>query len=457
MSGRDYTNLPDVVLDQPEIYESPDPPPQHAASSAAGGFAASADSDVDSGDEHGTTTDTDGVVRTSISARAAANRFAGAGVEANDDEDDIEDDANGTTTTTADARVTARAATAGFRTYNRAALDALKRERRAAESPAMRLARLRAEAREIEADLRAAGTSAAPGGDKLAADAFVQLSKLSKDLDDLAARAGGATAAPTAPAEGVASARLMEHLRQYRVEASAAASTPPMGTRPLAGTDNSESAAASSTAGAGGVTYEVYYTPEAAAVVRSAKLAEMDARVHALERLVGHTLEPELVPGEPLAQVLARIDRQLHYLATPRHLDSLTRHLRALNDQLAAAAAVAATAPPGAPGISGDLALKIDALYALVDRIDPLVPVVPRVLDRMAALQTLHADASRLAGATRRVVADQARTERTVRDLADAVTRLEKSVVANAATVEKNVADLESRVAAVADRAARLE
>ncbi|KAI9189167.1 hypothetical protein H9P43_000595 [Blastocladiella emersonii ATCC 22665] len=472
-----YDKLPDIARDQPDVYETPDVSALPAAAVAEDSHNAGLDAPGEDDDAvaAGATTghgpaefsdgeDTDGVVvRTRLSVRAAAGKFANVGV-----------DASG-----ADFSGAIGSRTAMFRTYNRAAYEALARSSRAAhESPAQKLARLREEMKQLETELSSGGVNggrinpaatASGSSSEKYADAFTQLSSMAKDLDELQARAGGA-APPTPAGEGVTASRLLDHLKSYRETTAPGSMSPPLYGRSnlsssnLHGDDPTSptTATAAAAAAANQVTYEVYYTPETSALVRSSKLADMDARVHALEKVVGHTVEPDLVPLDPLVTLVARLDRHLDALANPRQLDALTRHLRALNEQMAMAQAQhhagASRASPGAAGavVPADLADKVDALYALVDKVDPLVPVVHRVLDRMQALHALHADAATFAATLRRVAADQGRVDRAVRDLTDAVARLDRAMVDNATTVQGNVISLEERVAALAARIDRL-
>ncbi|KAJ3348839.1 hypothetical protein GGF32_005943 [Allomyces javanicus] len=477
-----YDRLPDIARDQPDVYETPDTPtasPADARNPASGGarrfdrhdhlaeesLLQLADDALNGTDAPVLPADADadavpdGVVRQRLSVKLAADKFADAGVDATD----------------ADFSDTLAARRRAYRTYPQSAVDALTRRARARDPPLQRLARLQAEAAQLAKDIQDPTANGHAGDAGRYAEAVAQLAALEHDLDDFHNRARAAAGLATPPLGSSAgvkdhqlASRVLEHIKSFRESALAGAVPGMRGVTPPGSPAMTSSGMSSASAPGGApdadtptapnlppntVTYELYYTPETSALVRSSKLADMDTRVHALERVVGHTLEPDLVPRDPLASTISRLETHVSYLAQPRQLDALARQLKVVNEELAALAAgplAASRAAGGSPTqtqpIRADLVDKVEALYALVDKMDPLVPVVPRVLARLQALHTLHAEAGMFADGLRRLVADQARTDRAVRDLSDAVARLEKAAVANADTVAANVAALEERV-----------
>ncbi|ORZ31453.1 Dynamitin-domain-containing protein [Catenaria anguillulae PL171] len=425
-----FRNLPDIDRESPDTYETPDSLDAHE-SHAALGYDTVADTPANTTPDAHSAAAEEGIIHSRLPLADAKSRFHGAGVDASNP------------------------GPSGLRTYDKSKYDALLRARTATETPLQRLARLKAEALELEEQLQAGvhspsspdSPSAAAAAPKYA-DAFAQLSALTKSLDHITATV---PASATSAEGGVTATRLLDHIKAFRD--SAASSPAPY--RQFSGTDYSTLSTATPTGAAtthaaDTITYEVYYTPDSATLIRSTKLSDLDTRLATLEKLLGHHVEPDLVPSEPLVGMLARIDRQLQYLANPRNLDALTRQLRSVNDQLAAAARHSQGSAMDV--IDGDLAAKLTHLYALVNKLDPLLPVIPRVLERLQSLQSLHAEAAQITGAVRKTVVDVARTERTVRDVADSVRQLEASVRENAEVTAKNVEALERRIKEVAAR-----
>ncbi|KNE72230.1 hypothetical protein AMAG_16713 [Allomyces macrogynus ATCC 38327] len=437
-----YDRLPDIARDQPDVYETPDTPtasPADARNPSSGGarrfdrhdhlaeesLLQLADDSVNGGtDAPVLPADADADAVPDVVVRQRLSLKAGRRISL---------PMRASMRPMPTSRTRSPRARRAYRTYPQSAVDALRRAR-ARVPPLQRLARLQAEAAQLAEDIQNPTANGHAGDAGRYAEAVAQLAALERDLDEFHSRARAAAGLSTPPlgtSAGVKdhqlASRVLEHIKSFRESALA-----------------------------GGPTFQrgLYYTPETSALVRSSKLADMDARVHALERVVGHTLEPELVPRDPLASTIARLETHVSYLAQPRQLDALARQLKVVNEELAALAAGPLAASRAAGGgsptqqqpIRADLVDKVEALYALVDKMDPLVPVVPRVLARLQALHTLHAEAGMFADGLRRLVADQARTDRAVRDLSDAVARLEKAAVANADTVAANVAALEERV-----------
>ncbi|GAA5896187.1 hypothetical protein JCM8208_007553 [Rhodotorula glutinis] len=402
------------------------------------------------------------------------------------------------------------------------------------ETPLERLRRLRREVAELEEDVereRDEGRAGAGSGEGAAGAGVGAGAEGSRVAD---AGAGAAAGAGTAehkdgPAKkdprAISPAVLLQQLHLLRgdlagvagvLEAPQATSTSGEGAQGGAGglsARASESAGLLARLGAPQETRAAPAGEERGAVVgegdKAATGGRGDVGEGALERRVA---ELELALGasgadvsessphpSPLLPTLSRLEHLVTLLTQPRHLDSISRRVkvlvqdlerihdsrrklgdsRPLNVALAggmtlatggggggpgAASSSSAAAVPGAAsstsasggGLPPDAAQQLSSLSALLPRIDPLVPLAPRLLARLRSLSALHARAASFGdelGAVRDEVrrlaeADQGLGE-VLRGLEGSVEGNEERTRANLESVERRLEDVVRRLEAL--------
>lgn len=122
----------------------------------------------------------------------------------------------------------------------------------------------------------------------------------------------------------------------------------------------------------------------------------------------------------PILNTLARVEHQLQLLTQPRHLDTISRRVKllvndlervhearrkigdtrplnvALSSGISISTGPAGLLPPAGSGgseqpLPPDALQKIDSLFTLLPRIEPLVPLTPHLVNRLQSLSGLHA------------------------------------------------------------------
>ncbi|KAI9478106.1 MAG: Dynamitin-domain-containing protein [Benjaminiella poitrasii] len=172
------------------------------------------------------------------------------------------------------------------------------------------------------------------------------------------------------------------------------------------------------------VTYELYYTPEAAKLQKAIKLSDIDERIAKIEKLIGtnagQNLDelPSSLASSSLVSTLSKLEQQVLVLAQPRQLEVLARRVKVLNSDLerlnelktgrkdtsstlgfGLSSMINSQNTPSANteniGKDGnDNETKINKLFATLEKVDPLLNLTPALLTRLKALQTLHTEAA---------------------------------------------------------------
>ncbi|KAJ9116366.1 hypothetical protein QFC22_004807 [Naganishia vaughanmartiniae] len=210
--------------------------------------------------------------------------------------------------------------------------------------------------------------------------------------------------------------------------------------------------------------------------------AELDRRLHLLEKRIGTGTVDETSISQPIIQQLQKMESIVSLLIQPAYLDTAGRKVKLLLADLGKASALASSGPSSTtnrrtigtqqlpplrgqqPGETGrkletatqDELERLDALYSLIPRIDPLLPVLPPLLTRLRSLASLHANASTFSQTLEQLESQTHEMAQREVDLGKMLGRVEEGLGRNAEGVERNWSSLEGRVDDLVDRLERL-
>lgn len=242
----------------------------------------------------------------------------------------------------------------------------------------------------------------------------------------------------------------------------------------------------------GGATYTVTYAPTYQQSHALAKAADFDKRLLFLEKSlgIGSSAAPELDAGGPpraVLPMLETLDKQVSALAsaTPVSLDTLTRRVRALNQEAesvdrsrqtlrvsremvlvpmtetggTALSAAEAEAAQRARAVASDLReyeAKINALYGTLPTIENLAPLLPPLLDRLRSLRAIHADAAAAGDTLDRIERSQAETAAEIKQWREGLEKVEAAMREGETSMEGNAKAMEGWVKELEQRIAKL-
>ncbi|KAI8057613.1 Dynamitin-domain-containing protein [Syncephalis plumigaleata] len=175
---------------------------------------------------------------------------------------------------------------------------------------------------------------------------------------------------------------------------------------------------------------------------------QLESRLTALERLVGHERGIDAEPTEAIAPVIAKLEQQLELLTQPRQMELVARRAKALAHELERVQRYKAEDDERI-GINTETTKKINQLFATLDRLDPLIPLAPALVQRLKNLEQLHA---------RRppVEQEQSRLATGINNMEEQCTKIATSLKDNEAVIQRNVEALDRRIADLVERVAKL-
>ncbi|KAL8376114.1 hypothetical protein RB595_007299 [Gaeumannomyces hyphopodioides] len=445
--NRKYSALPDLDT-APDIYETPDLTDDNSTV-PTGTVKSQSDEEDDYGHEPA-----EGVLRSRLKVSEARSRFTPANVDARDV--DFSDRVSG-------KRKSYKVSTRRHRTLEDGTLelgDLSDDDDDGADSLARKIARLKREVEEARAEYaKQQATSPNPPADGTSPEADID--SLSRALESIS---------------GLLS-------RQEPVFRSA----PVLEPQPAADGSSAELPPAT-----GGATYTVTYAPTYQQSHALAKAADFDKRLLLLEKSlgIGSSAAPELDAGglpRAVLPMLETLDRQVGALAsaTPVSLDTLTRRVRALNQEAAsveksrgtleaaremvlvpmvhtgetATSAAEAEAAQRALAIASNLSeyeAKISALYGTLPTIENLAPLLPPLLDRLRSLRAIHADAAAASDTLDRIERSQAEAAAEIRQWREGLEKVEAAMREGETSMEGNAKAMEGWVKELEQRVAKL-
>ncbi|ORZ12210.1 Dynamitin-domain-containing protein [Absidia repens] len=478
-----YATLPDID-DQPDVYETPE--------ATEGTLHSLNDNDTDqSGDD-----DTDNLVRTRISHQEASDRFKNGVVDSHNT--DFSDQLG-------------RRKKALYRTYVRRppALDTdeyeiLPRESALEETQLQKFRRLTFEVEELSnaldtEDKDNAATKSKENQDISQAELMSQITYLQNDLGRLYQRftdnqqndlvhihSDPVTTSPSYGKHVNEAKSLIKQLEAYKALATAPSTTTAEG-EPAQNTNENSDA----------VTYELYYTPEAANAHQQGRVVDIDERIAKIEKLVGTSSGqgfdsiPSSLATTSLIHSLSKLEQQISLLAQPRQLDTVSRRIKVLNSELErlhelktggggggrkelgygslsgfSSNAGGLHSPSntgigsisrssdnnrdgqngGSSVISNDTEEKVSHLFATMEKVDPLLNLTPALLTRLKALQGLHTEAATFGQSVKVISDEQTRMTEEIKSLDTTCELLTKSLKNNEDLVNKNVDVIDTRM-----------
>lgn len=243
------------------------------------------------------------------------------------------------------------------------------------ETPLQRFNRLRMEVDDLARDLQGdgdVGEEQAPG--PAHSDAYEALSTGVKSLqatlsalerDDALVAAGPTTAAKSQELAAINKARsdaLREKLESVRAEAPAQGE------------------------GAGGVSVDLYFSPQHSSQLEEAHASDVEKRVAALEALVGASGDASAAPGRPLAEAVGRLEQQLGMLDEGR-LSIIAQRIKSLGSDLDEGNR---QRQRRSSAVSAAAAKDTDALLDKLDRCDAVASTLPALVERLKTVQEIH-------------------------------------------------------------------
>ncbi|KAI9089613.1 Dynamitin-domain-containing protein [Phlyctochytrium arcticum] len=473
-----YRALPDLDT-QPDVYETADTVDQSSTATSFPGNLEEAESshNEDWDDDE----DREGVVRSSVSHAAAAERFGAS---------EQPGGFKGGSWRTGSRRTTYES---GSRTGSGG--DQVREQ----ESTVQRLLRLMAEVEELDLDVQQEkqNQGKSPVGTKgkrsspSNAQMVEQISKLQANLVGLGQSigsvyteslgtdhaAGGAESTPMKQSE--TGKELISQLRAFRLQSLD--DTTPETSQSVPTTDPSNDSTSA------GLTYELFYTPESAKLAQLANLSELESRLASLERLIGthflqgldgshESVSSLLEDNGSLIGVLEKLDNQLALLTQPRQVDLISRRVKSLTSDMERLAELRKKQQLDASfGISNENLLRssnssmqdvgvfqteserrISALYNIMEKVDPVAGVIPHLVSRLRGLKHLHSEAAVFSESLKMLVQEQERMDDGLGLVRESMDQLNQSVKANESAVERNVEALQIRLEDLSQRMNRL-
>ncbi|RUS18170.1 Dynamitin-domain-containing protein [Endogone sp. FLAS-F59071] len=445
-----YTRLPDIDT-QPDVYETLDNPEEaHVLSLEDQGHLSEGDSqDVD---------------RAHISIKDATRIFKDSSVDAKDA--DFSD------------RLTKRKK-AMYRTFVKrpttletSEYEVLPKELALEETHLQKLRRLMFEVQELNDEIEKAKEPSTTLPPVSHSELLATISSLQTDLTRISQNLGE-TSSPVDPTDGTPMRQheeaktLIRQLEAYKSGAVAAdgeeASKGSEGTLATVGDGRT-------------VTYELYYTPDAAKITTLAKAAEMDERIAKVEKLVGSSSSqnfgelPPILLSTTLTTAVEKLEQQLKILTQRGQLDVLGRRVKSLINDLDRlndlrnrdhSAVLSASMGSGGAGdltagISEESEKKISRLFTLLENIDPLLTVTPALLARLRGLQQLHTEAATFSESIKMLSEEQGKILEEVKGLNGVCEKLEVSFKENDDLVKNNIKIVDDRITDLVQQIAKL-
>ncbi|KAF8348113.1 Dynamitin-domain-containing protein [Amanita rubescens] len=170
---------------------------------------------------------------------------------------------------------------------------------------------------------------------------------------------------------------------------------------------------------------------------------DIDRRVGELERIIGSssTALDEMAPMPyPLLPLMSRLNSQLMLLTQPRHVDSISRRLKLLLTDLDRLSLSQhhrrhSSQTPATPS------LIQEQLLPILSRLNPTLPQIPHILTRLRTLSALHGAAGDFQSTLEGLEKEGAETRGALRDLQDALTKVEESMTENKTLIKQNRID----------------
>ncbi|KAJ1665631.1 hypothetical protein IW140_003097 [Coemansia sp. RSA 1813] len=170
--------------------------------------------------------------------------------------------------------------------------------------------------------------------------------------------------------------------------------------------------------------------------------------------------------GHALVDTVSRLRKQIEVLADPHRVDGIQRRVKqALVDMDRLEMASAQAAKAGVSGDSADgktpalepfVVKRINEMYDKMVNIDALVELAPATARRLQSLAKLHAQASDVVARISRVESEQQNIGDELGNIKDIAVGLKTSMADNADALKDNMRHLDTRIASLNDRLAAL-
>ncbi|XP_063238042.1 dynactin subunit 2 [Bacillus rossius redtenbacheri] len=200
----------------------------------------------------------------------------------------------------------------------------------------------------------------------------------------------------------------------------------------------------------GVVTYQLSYRPQHARLSQSARLAELEQKLHRLETVVGAAPDKlarlsKDMQNKSLAEVAQTLAAKLT-LFDSAQIEAVEQRMTALALKMdSVAEKAAATSPPEC----SESTRKVCEMYDVVKKTEDVSQLLPQVLARMTALQSLHEQAvnviksfTQMEDLQQQICAGLQSNEVLLKNVQDTFSK-------NLLTIQKNLSSIDARVSAI--------
>ncbi|KAJ2763103.1 hypothetical protein H4S06_000283 [Coemansia sp. BCRC 34490] len=198
-------------------------------------------------------------------------------------------------------------------------------------------------------------------------------------------------------------------------------------------------------------------------------VGQMEARIAALERTLGsaHSLPKDPSVGHALIDTVSRLRKQIEILADPHRVDAIHRRVKqalvdmdrleaAANAQTQGSSSTDTAGASGAQTMDPAVAKRIDETYEKLVGIDTLIELVPATARRLQSLAKLHAQASDVVARIGGIESEQQSIGEELGIIKDIAAGLKTSMADNATVLKDNMRHLDTRIGSLNDRLSAL-
>lgn len=193
--------------------------------------------------------------------------------------------------------------------------------------------------------------------------------------------------------------------------------------------------------------YKLRYRPEQSQLQQTSRVVELEQRLNKLEAVLGTSNEnaARLAPSlqnQSVSSIVENLESRISLL-DPSQIDSIELRLSGLVGKLDNIAEIAS-------GLSDpEKDAKVSELYELVKKTESISRVLPQTISRLAALESLHREASDFSTSLSKLEALQLKLKSSLEGNEELLLSVEKGFAENVETIKKNMSGLDERLAAL--------
>ncbi|KAJ1720118.1 hypothetical protein LPJ53_005216 [Coemansia erecta] len=188
----------------------------------------------------------------------------------------------------------------------------------------------------------------------------------------------------------------------------------------------------------------------------------LEQRIAVLEKILGSTSSGAPSAGRSsLVDAVARMRQQLDVLADPNRIEGIQRRIKQvlvdmerleIANAQSARAMNASAEDKAAARLDPATVKRIDQVYEKLTSVDSLIELAPATAKRLQSLATLHVEASEAVARIGRIEKEQGGIKEELAVMKEVAESLRAAVGENAGTLKENMKHIDSRIAALNDR-----